>query len=90
MFRGTPSTDRVRLFSLALIAAGAGGNLIDRVRWAGGVVDFIGPLDLGFMDFPIFNVADMAITCGAVLLLLSLWREHGSEPRPDRAADRSA
>lgn len=89
MFRSTPPGDRVRLLSLALIAAGAGGNLIDRVRWAGGVVDFIGPLDLGFMDFPIFNVADMAITCGAALLLISLLREPGREPRTDGAVERS-
>jgi len=39
------------------------------------VVDFIGPVDLGFMLWPIFNVADMAISCGAVLLALSFWLE---------------
>jgi signal peptidase II len=58
-----------------LVGAGAIGNLIDRVRWNGGVVDFIGPFDIGSMQFPIFNIADMAITIGAVLLALSLLRE---------------
>ena len=67
--------DHLRLVSLVLVIAGALGNLIDRVRWDKGVVDFIGPIDLGFMDWPIFNVADMAISCGAVLLAISFWLE---------------
>ena len=46
------------------------------------MVDFIGPIDLGFMDWPIFNVADMSITCGAVLLAISFW----GEERRERAA----
>jgi signal peptidase II len=57
------------------------GNLYDRVRWNRGVVDFLGPIDLGFWDFPIFNVADMAITCGAVLLAISFWFEEQEERR---------
>ena len=69
------AVDHVRLISLALVISGALGNLIDRVRWDQGVVDFIGPIDLGFMYWPIFNVADMAISCGAVLLAVSFWLE---------------
>ncbi len=71
--------DNLRIYSVSLVIAGAMGNLIDRVRWDRGVVDFIGPIDLGFMDWPIFNVADMAISCGAVMLAISFWleeREH--------------
>lgn len=75
IYRRTPLTDWVRLFAVQLVAAGALGNLIDRLRWSRGVVDFIGPINLGFWDFPIFNVADMAITCGAVLLAISMLRE---------------
>jgi lipoprotein signal peptidase len=45
------------------------------MRWGSGVVDFIGPIDLGFMLWPVFNVADSAITCGALALVLSFWRE---------------
>lgn len=71
----TDPLDRLRLFSLSLVFSGALGNLIDRVRWNRGVVDFIGPIDLGFMDWPIFNVADMAISCGAVALAISFWME---------------
>lgn len=75
LFRQTPTSDHVRLSATAAIAAGALGNLWDRVRWNRGVVDFIGPIDLGFWDFPIFNVADIAITCGALVLALSFWQE---------------
>ena len=80
MFHQAKPTDWVRLSSLSLVAAGAVGNLIDRVRWDRGVVDFIGPIDLGFMHWPIFNIADMAITTGAIALGLSLWRE-GAEAK---------
>lgn len=67
--------DYPRIVALALIVSGAAGNLYDRVRWDRGVVDFIGPVDLGFMEWPVFNVADMAISTGAVLLALSFWAE---------------
>lgn len=86
LFRRAERSDWLRLLSIQLVSAGAIGNLIDRVRWDGGVVDFIGPINLGFMYWPIFNVADMAITTGAVLLGISLWREEaataavGAEP----------
>ena len=67
--------EKVRILAAALVLAGALGNLYDRVRWDRGVVDFIGPIDLGFMDWPIFNVADSAITCGAILMGISFLRE---------------
>lgn len=93
LFRQAARDDRLRHLSLSLVIAGAFGNLYDRVRWDRGVVDFIGPLDLGFYDFPIFNVADIAISCGAVLLAVSFWLEErrlqasaaddaGGEPAP--------
>lgn len=81
--------DHLRLVALALVIAGALGNLIDRVRWEAGVVDFIGPIDLGFMHWPIFNVADIAITCGAVLLAISFWEEerrHARRAKEERLA----
>lgn len=71
--------DYLRLGSLSLVVSGAIGNLYDRMRWSRGVVDFIGPVDLGFTDFPIFNVADIAISCGAILLALSFWLEEREE-----------
>ena len=75
LFLQSESGDRVKVIAISLILSGALGNLVDRVRWDRGVVDFIGPIDLGFMLWPIFNVADSAITCGAVLLGVSFWRE---------------
>jgi signal peptidase II len=58
---------------LALRARGAIGNLIDRIRSARGVVDFI---DLGIGDARLwaFNVADLGISTGAALLVFALWR----------------
>jgi signal peptidase II len=74
MYWVTPAKDRIRLASIALICGGALGNLLDRIRSSAGVVDF---LDVGFgnLRWPVFNVADIAVTTGAVFLALSLWRE---------------
>jgi signal peptidase II len=74
MYRQTPWGDRTRLVSIALVTGGAIGNLIDRVRSSRGVVDFF---DVGFgnMRWPVFNVADIGVTIGALLLAVSLWRE---------------
>ncbi len=63
-----------KLLALALLWAGAAGNLWDRVRSPRGVVDFI-DVGLGGWRFWIFNVADVAITLGAVLLAVTLARE---------------
>jgi signal peptidase II len=88
LFRQAAERDFLRIVSISLVVSGAIGNLYDRVRWDRGVVDFIGPIDLGFWDFPIFNVADMAITCGAVLLAVSFWLEDQEErSRAAPAAD---
>jgi len=66
--------------SLALVTAGACGNLIDRILF-GGVIDYI-----DIKVWPIFNLADMAIVVGSLLIILyvgffspeeegSLWKE---------------
>ena len=71
----------VRAVACALLLGGAIGNLIDRVRFDGLVIDFmnlgVGPLRTG-----IFNVADVAITVGAVLLVLP---QFAPKPPPDSA-----
>lgn len=54
------------LISLGMILGGAVGNLIDRA-FRNFVVDYI---ELCFVQFPVFNLADIAITCGAVLLMI--------------------
>jgi signal peptidase II len=65
---------------LALIVGGALGNMIDRLA-TGRVVDFI-HVHWGRAYFPAFNVADSAITIGALLLLLDAWRESRKAKRP--------
>lgn len=74
MFAFTPARDRLRITAIALVCGGALGNLVDRVKSSRGVVDF---LDVGFgtVRWPVFNVADMALTVGALILAVSLWRE---------------
>lgn len=57
----------VEVVSLALVAAGAVGNAIDRVTDAY-VTDFI---EFTFIDFPVFNVADICVTCGVVLFFIT-------------------
>ena len=63
---------RLMCVGLALILGGALGNLIDRLRF-GSVVDFLDFHALGW-HWPAFNVADSAITVGAVLLILDGFR----------------
>ncbi|MEO7362911.1 MAG: signal peptidase II [Gemmatimonadaceae bacterium] len=74
LYKQTVAGDYVRIISVSLVTAGAIGNLIDRIRSDLGVVDF---LDLGFGShrWPTFNVADMAVSGGALLLAFVLWGE---------------
>ena len=53
---------------IAAVYAGGLGNMIDRLRF-GYVVDMI---EVEFMSFPVFNVADCFITCGCILLIVHL------------------
>lgn len=81
MVRHTRAGDRGRLFVLGLLVAGAIGNVLDRLRSAQGVVDFI-EVGVGNYRWPTFNVADSAITVGAIALAVSLWlegRQRGGE-----------
>jgi signal peptidase II len=59
---------KLQAFSLALILGGAIGNIIDRFR-LGEVVDFVDAHWQGIYHWPAFNVADMGISVGIVLLL---------------------
>jgi signal peptidase II len=73
--------ERLARFGLSLILGGAFGNLIDRAV-AGHVVDFV-DVYWGSSHFWAFNVADAAITVGAVLVLadmIGLGRQHASGP----------
>lgn len=74
LYRQTDPGARLRAAAIALVAGGAVGNLLDRLRSPLGVVDFI---DVGIGDtrFWTFNLADMGVTIGALLLAAVLWRE---------------
>jgi signal peptidase II len=74
MYWATPLSDRMRLSAIALICGGAVGNLVDRLRSERGVVDFL-DVGIGMIRWPVFNVADIAVTTGAIILALSLWNE---------------
>ncbi len=68
IFRRVKENAVLAPLSLAMIMAGAIGNLVDRIRW-GYVIDF---LDFHWHEYhwPAFNVADSAITVGVILLLI--------------------
>lgn len=72
----------VLVLGLALPFGGAAGNLIDRLR-LGYVVDF-----LELPRWPVFNVADSAITVGAILLVLHFMRQEESSKAGPAPADR--
>jgi signal peptidase II len=74
LYRTSKSGDWVRVLALGLAWGGAAGNLIDRFRGPAGVVDFI-DIGIGDVRFWTFNVADSAVTIGAITLAFVLWRE---------------
>jgi signal peptidase II len=80
LYRLSNEGERARVFALALAWGGAAGNLIDRFRARASVVDFI-DIGVGNVRFWTFNVADSAVTVGAILLALVLWREDAAVAR---------
>ena len=78
LYRTTSAKDIARTLAIALVSGGAIGNLIDRIRGPQGVVDFI-DIGIGDMRWPTFNVADMAVSTGAILLAWVLWGEDRAE-----------
>jgi signal peptidase II len=70
-----PGTQRLMAAGFALILGGALGNVIDRI-WHGHVIDFI-HFHWRQWQFPAFNVADSAITIGAVFLILDALLDRG-------------
>lgn len=79
MVRSLPDEDRITAFALGTLAGGAAGNLIDRIRFQmvtdfldfyaeTGITSVILKKIAGGIHYPTFNVADMAIVAGAVLL----------------------
>jgi signal peptidase II len=79
----TPAEHSLLLWALAFVAGGIVGNLIDRILM-GRVIDFILAYYRDY-EFPVFNVADTAITTGAALLAIELF----ITPRGEKKADDS-
>lgn len=81
------TTKRIETFALGLIAGGAVGNVVDRVRH-GAVIDFL-DLHLGDWHWPTFNMADTMIAIGVALLIAgSFWPARSMAPiqkQPSRA-----
>jgi signal peptidase II len=85
VFSGRQATRPLPAVALGMVLGGAIGNLTDRAFregdgiLGGGVVDFI---DLQW--WPIFNVADSAVVCGALLLVAASWRDEVARPDGER------
>lgn len=82
-----PDNSMLSVVGLSLVIAGGIGNVIDRFAH-GYVIDFIDP---AFIDFPVFNVADIGVTCGIVLFVASMVTDwfraaHAEEKDDDGAA----
>ncbi len=78
------SLSLLQRITLAFIVGGGGGNLVDRVFRSGGVVDFLSFSLFGIFGldrFPTFNIADLCISVGAAIMLLSGFL--GSDRKPD-------
>lgn len=71
--------DRFFIWGLGLVLGGALGNFIDRIR-LGFVVDFL-DFYLGSYHWPAFNVADIAISCGAFAVIISMYSKNRREKR---------
>lgn len=71
---------RLFCFALALILGGAIGNLIDRILY-GQVTDFL-DFHIGAWHWPAFNIADSAITIGAILFVLDEFRRVNRNKNP--------
>jgi signal peptidase II len=77
--RRSTARDGLLCTALGLILGGTVGNLYDRVVF-GGVRDF---LHFYWFEWPVFNVADCCLVCGAILLLAqAIWAKPAAEPAP--------
>ena len=62
--------NRINKYGLSFIAAGSIGNGVDRIFY-GYVIDFI---NIKFIDFPVFNIADIAINIGILVMIINYFR----------------
>lgn len=71
LFVLAPDSSTLSVLGLSMVFAGGIGNAIDRFA-LGYVVDFLEPV---FIEFPVFNVADIGVTCGFALFFIALFFE---------------
>lgn len=86
LYRGSAPEARLKVVALASVAGGAIGNVVDRLRWSRGVVDFL-DVGVGAWRWPTFNVADIAVSVGACSLAVVLWREDAEIARARASRD---
>ena len=82
------NNSRFLRFALALILGGAAGNYIDRL-FEGKVTDFL-LFYIGSYPFPIFNAADMAVTCGTILLAVYMLFIYKEPPKKNLGEEKNA
>jgi signal peptidase II len=68
LYKNYKTLSEISKFSIALFLGGAIGNFIDRIR-LGYVVDFFRVNIFNIYDFPVFNIADIFIVCGTILII---------------------
>ena len=83
LYRESTPAERLKPFALGCAWGGAAGNLIDRIRSERGVVDFL-DIGIGSTRFWTFNVADTAVSIGAVLLGWVLLQEDRAQKRSEQ------
>lgn len=83
LFVLSPRAGLLETVGIALVVAGGLGNALDRFT-LGYVVDFIEPV---FIDFPVFNVADIGVTCGFVIFLVGMLLTWRRDERAFRESD---
>ena len=86
LYGESKSDERLKPLALGLAWGGAAGNLLDRIRSPAGVVDFI-DIGVGDVRFWTFNVADSAVTVGAVLLGWVLLQEDRQQKQAKAASE---
>lgn len=89
LFRESRRGERMKTSALGLAWGGAAGNLVDRIRSPLGVVDFI-DIGVGSTRFWTFNVADSAVSIGAVMLGWVLLHEERAQRRAAAAPESTA
>ena len=83
LFRSVDERHKLQIAAFGMIMGGAIGNLLDRVFGSYGVIDFI-DVGIGNSRFWTFNIADSAITVGAVLLIIASFFEESGEKHADQ------